>query len=111
MYYILKKHYYYGGALGAPKDGPIRDAWGDTIEFDCLEEAKEFILWDCGTNLLCIGENRYQSTGIYNLREGEYDRPDYEILKLNDWVHDSTPDEFVEHSLAHLVSLINKGGE
>ena len=55
MYYILKKHYYYEGAQSAPKDGPIRDTWGDTIEFDCLEEAKEFIVWDCGTNLMTIG--------------------------------------------------------
>ena len=82
MYYILKKHYYYEGAQSVPKDGPITDAWDDIIEFDSSEDAKEFILWDCGTNLLCIGENRYQSTGIYDLRQGEYDRPDYEIRKL-----------------------------
>ena len=83
MYYIQKYYYYYEGTQGAPKDGPMKDTWGDTIEFDCLEEAKEFIVWDCGTNLMTIGENRYQSTGIYDLRHGEYDRPDYEIRKLD----------------------------
>ena len=80
MYYI-QKYYYYEGAQGAPKDGPMKDTWGDTIEFDSCEEAKEFIVWDCGTNLMTIGENRYQSTGIYDLRHGEYDRPDYQIRK------------------------------
>tara|TARA_Y100000114_G_scaffold146709_1_gene157691 strand:+ start:675 stop:1064 length:390 start_codon:yes stop_codon:yes gene_type:complete len=109
MYYILKKHYYYDGAQSVPKDGPITDAWDDIIEFDSSEDAKEFILWDCGTNLLCIGENRYQSTGIYDLREGEYDRPDYQIRRRRETKKKTLQKKIIDELIDMLEYVIDDG--
>ncbi len=80
-YTISARYFYYSGTSGAPKDGPYHHQ-GSTnrISFDTRAEAEKFLREDMGC-LPCSG-GAWSAKGTYVTHHGEYERPEYHIVRI-----------------------------
>jgi hypothetical protein len=86
---IYARYYFYAGTYGAPKDGCFTDCNtqdNHRIEFDTPEAAIDYLREQFGTVHEYKSEHgikRWTTDGTYYESYGEYERPDYRIIKLH----------------------------
>jgi hypothetical protein len=90
-YIIRANYYYYANTFHAPKNGALRDQYGERIEFDTREQAEKYLtekptLTPFGySNAMGCTENddgSFSGVGTYHTAHGEYARPVYRIRKI-----------------------------
>tara|TARA_Y100000592_G_C5445060_1_gene305573 strand:+ start:699 stop:950 length:252 start_codon:yes stop_codon:yes gene_type:complete len=77
-YYIRVTYYFFKNTLDAPKNGPLK-LDGTIKTFKTKREALEY-LSDKGITFK-LTANKFTPSGMYHLRHGEYEAPDYQIRK------------------------------
>lgn len=97
MYGIYKTTYYYANTYTNDKSGPLyRDDEHKhnkaRVTFKTKEDAEAWLLAEREYREDCVetceeytgkhGKKYYREKGAYVLRNGEYERPDYKIVKL-----------------------------
>lgn len=78
-YTIRATYSFYAGTFHAPKNGALRDQYGERMEFETREQAEKY-LTDAGREKNDDGS--YSSAGTYHTAHGEYARPVYRIRKI-----------------------------
>jgi len=78
MYYIRVTYYFFNNTLNAPEDGPLLSD-GTKKTFLTKDEALRYLSDEGITRQ--ITANKFTTSGIYYLRHGEYEAPDYQIRK------------------------------
>jgi len=89
--YIIRATYsFYSGTFHAPKNGALRDHYGERIEFETREDAEKYLTqkptltpYGYSDAMGCTenSDGSFSSAGTYRTAHGEYARPVYRIRK------------------------------